>query len=145
MFKQNKWYNFGDVNPREHGGVFVKRVENEIEVVTTNIDLDNPELNYIIQSRSDYVDYLLARYESFKKNPEATTGDTAVGRFADWKRLIEQEESQTPETHKQWYNDLVFYLAVDMISYYGGDSEREYDTNYWVALGFHGITYRNYT
>jgi hypothetical protein len=41
-------------------------------------------------------------------------------------------------------DDIVFYIATDMVSYYGGDSEHELGTNYWDLLGLYGITYRNY-
>jgi hypothetical protein len=41
-------------------------------------------------------------------------------------------------------DDIVFYLAADMVSYYGGDSEPDVGTNYWDLLAIHDITYRNY-
>ena len=34
-FKQGQWHNFGDVNHRTEGGMFVKRVGDDIEVVET--------------------------------------------------------------------------------------------------------------
>ena len=141
-FKKNKWYNLGDVNPREHGGMFVKKDDTDIEVVMTYLDPDN-ESNYYIQSRSEDIKSLLSLYDDFKKNPDARIECNDVGRYADWARFIKEEN--TAESKEEFYNNLVFYLASDMISYYGGDCEPECDSNYWEMLGFYGITNRNFT
>lgn len=133
-FKENKWYNLGDVNPRVHGGFFVKRVGNEIEVVETRSLEDSGGKGYTVDSRSDYIDDLKEIFELFKNNQDTST----VGSFADWNRYIEMEKEGVS------FDDFVFYLATDMISYYGGDSEFDTGTNYWDMLGIHGITYRNY-
>ena len=133
-FKEDKWYNHGDVNPREHGGIFVRRVGNEIEVVTTH----NNDGEYTLTSRSDYIDDLKDRYSVFKTDSDKRSDNNAVGSYADWKRYIKMEEDGVS------LDDIVFYLAADMISYYGGDCEPDKDTNYWDMLGIHGITYRNY-
>ena len=144
-FKQNKWYNLGDVNPREHGGIFIRRIGNDIEVVSTDVDENNMQVyydfdkkregtNYIINSRSDYVDYLWSRWQNFKKGK-----DTAVGSFADWKRMVELEEKEG------WpFERIVFYLVSDMMSYYGGSCESDYGSNYWDLLRMQGVTLKNF-
>jgi hypothetical protein len=133
-FKQNKWYNLGDVNPREHGGVFVRRIGNSIEVVETH----NNDGEYTISYKDDFVDYLKTRFNHFKTAPNETKGNWGVGSFADWGRYIKMEEDGVS------LDDIVFHIATDMLSYYGGDSEPELGTNYWDLLGLYGITYRNY-
>ena len=133
-FKENKWYNHGDVNPREHGGVFVRRVGNEIEVVETHNNDDHGGVGYTVQCRSDYIDDLKEKFESFKKNQETST----VGSCTDWGRFIKMEEDGVS------LDTIVFFLAADMMSYYGGDCESDVGTNYWDLLAIHDITYRNY-
>lgn len=141
-FKQNKWYNFGDANPRLHGGVFIKRTENEIETISIDISQfvsekydNNKSYNmYIVNRRTDYVDELVRDYQQFKKNCNSRGG---VGVFADWKRYIELEKTVD-------MSDIVFYLAADTIAYYGGSCESESGTNFWALLKQDGITPRNY-
>jgi hypothetical protein len=137
-FKENKWYNHGDVHPREHGGVFVRRVGNEIEVVQTTNNEDHGGVGYTIHSRADYIDELKERFSIFKTDPDKRSENNAVGSYADWKRFIQMEEDGVS------LDDILFYLAADMVSYYGGDSEPDVGTNYWDLLAIHDITYRNY-
>lgn len=137
-FKDNKWYNIGDVNPREHGGVFVRKSGDNIEVVETTNNEDHGGVGYTVQYRDDSIDYLKSRFESFKENPDSRSQDNGVGRFADWNRLIKMEHDGVS------LDDIVVYLAADMVSYYGGDSEPDVGTNYWNMLGMYGIDYRNY-
>jgi len=137
-FKENQWYNLGDVNPREHGGVFVRMVGNEIEVVQTTNNEDHGGSGYTIQSRSDDINELKDRYSIFKTDPDKKSDNNAVGSFADWKRLIQMEKDGVS------LKSIVFYLAADMVSYYGGDSEPDVGTNYWVMLSWHDVRYRNY-
>ena len=87
MFQENKWYNLGDVNPRIHGGMFVKRVGNEIEVVETTNNEDHGGKGYSIGERSENVDDLKTRFDKFKR-----TGVGSVGNSADWKRYVELEK-----------------------------------------------------
>jgi len=133
-FKQNKWYNLGDVNPRLYGGIFVKRDGDEIEVVSTD---NNEETyggkGYTFNSRIDYVSEIVDLYEKFKKNL-----DKGIGSCFDWKRYIKLEK-------EGWtIDEIVMYLASDMIGYYGGDTESENDTNYWERLGYWGIRPNNF-
>lgn len=134
-FKQRKWYNFGDANPRIHGGVFIRRNDDEIEVIST----DNKEeiygnKGYIFNSRIDYVSELISLYETFKINP-----NNGVGSSCDWKRYIELEK-------EGWeIEQIVMYLAADMISYFGGDCETDNDDNYWGYLGSYGIRCNNFS
>jgi len=148
-FKENKWYNLGDVNPRTEGGIFVRRIGNEIEVVSTDVNPDNDMVNYgfdqkrkgtnyIVNARSDYVDYLKSRFDTFKQDPDKKCENNGVGHFADWKRFI------TLETEGLDFDEIVFYLAADMISYYGGDAEPDCGSNYWDILAIHDITPKNW-
>ena len=132
MFKQNKWYNFGDVNPREYGGIFIKRVGDEMEAVSTDNLTEVGGVGYQVNRRSDYASDLLLIWEKFKKNPDERGG---VASCMDWKRYLKMDNMD--------WDTLVFHLAVDMIGYYGGSCETEYGTNYWELLGSDGITYRN--
>ena len=135
MFKENKWYNLGDANPREHGGVFVKRIGNEIEIVSTDNNENYGGKGYTINERSEYIDELKARFEKFKQ-----TKTDNIGNFADWERYIELEKED------DWDLDrIVFYLASDVMSYYGPSTESETGTNYWELLGCHGIRPNNYS
>ncbi len=129
-FKQNKWHNFGDANHRTEGGMFVKRVGDDIEVVQTVNNEEHGGKGYTVNSRSDSVAYLKSRFQTFKENP----WENSVGSFADWGRYVELEAKSN------WPIDtIVMYLAGDMISYYGPDGEPNCGTNYWDLLGINGI------
>lgn len=141
MFKEKKWYNFGDVNPRINGGIFVKRDGDEIEVVSTDnleeIGVTSPYSfgeggGYHFNQRSDYVSDLKLVWERFKDNPDERGG---VASCMDWKRYLKMDMD---------WDTLVYHLAVDMIGYYGGDCEIDFDTNYWGYLKSHGITPNNF-
>jgi hypothetical protein len=142
--KEKLWYNFGDVNHREHGGMFVRKWDNEIEVVRI-VMLDEPVLvtvernfcknyqvernQYVLSSRSDYVKDLLQDWNAFKRGQQ-----NAVGRFADWKQLLDNKTEGL---------ELLFRLAIDHMSYYGGSNEDMIGTNYWDLLGPEGIGRNN--
>jgi len=134
-FKQKKWYNLGDINPRIHGGLFVKRDGDEIETVSTDVLEMNSSNGYWISSRIDYIDEIKEEYEKFKKDPENNKG---IGSTMDWKQWIKMEKEGMS------YDDLLFYIATDMVRYHGGDSESQFVTNYWETLKSFGITPNNY-
>jgi hypothetical protein len=131
QFKQNKWYNFGDVNPRIHGGIFVKREDTTIDVVSThNKDEICGEDGYIFDFKTEYISELIEAYNKFKENPDESRG---VASYCDWKRYIQLEEDG-------WViDDIMMLLAPDMLSYSGGDCEAEQVNNYWKTLRSHGI------
>ena len=131
MIKQKKWYNFGDINHREHGGSFVKIDGDEIEVVQTRSNEESGEMDgkgYIIQSRTESVEELTERFEEFKKGAK-----DGCGSYADWKSLIDRGLD---------INEVLMFMANDILSYQGGDSEPDFVTNYWYghyALENYGI------
>ena len=128
MLKENKWYNFGDVNPREHGGNFVKIDGDEIMVVhTTNNDESgwNDGAGYTFQSRTESVQELTERFEAFKNGKK-----DEVGNFADWTLFI----------MNGWeIDEIVARMAGDILSYEGGDDYPETAYNYWKELRSYGI------
>lgn len=133
-FKENKWYNLGDVNPRIHGGTFVKRDGDDIEIVET---INNKETygghGYTIQRRDESVKDLVHRYEELKKGIIS-----GVANSCDWKRFIALEKSG-------WKIDaIVMFMASDMMSYYGGACENDIGNNYWELLGSDGIKPNNF-
>ncbi len=134
IFKKNKWHNFGDVNHRIHGGMFIKRETpckgfesygdsfNIVEV--RNNAEDNGGTGYTVNSRDESADYLQSLWNDFVAGKKVS-----VAEFADWNCLRDMDEE-----------DRLFYLAVDQMSYYGGDCESRTDTNYWDLLGTQGIS-----
>ena len=134
-FKQKKWYNFGDINPEIHGGVFVKKDDNEFETVSTDVLEMNNSNVYCISSRIDYIDEIKEEYENFKKDPKNNKG---IGSTMDWKQWMKMEKEG------MLYDDLLFYIASDMILYYGDSGESQFVTNYWETLESYGITPNNY-
>jgi hypothetical protein len=132
-YSKNKWYNFGDVNHRIHGGIFVKRetppkgfesMGDTIEVV----EIRNNEENcggkgYSLDVRSDGVKDLIAAWESFEKGEHSSIAETC-----DWDRLRDIDS-----------DDRVLHIAVDMIAYYGGVTETYGGENYWALLKMQGI------
>jgi len=135
FFKLDKWYNFGDANPREHGGIFVKRTATEIEVVSTDfLEGLHGIGGYQFNQRSEYADELIAEFIKFK----SCEGKSGVGRCMDWGRFVQLEKEGWP------IDRILMYLAADMISYYGSSCEIDSDTNYWGYLKRHGITPKNW-
>lgn len=120
--KQNKWYNFGDVNPREHGGRFVRRIGDSIEVVITHC---HASPGYWMQYNEYEVKELIEEYK--KWNDDSTQGP---GSYSDWTVYKGMD-----------IDDLMYYLAIDMLGYYGGpeDDQIEIETNYWKELKSYGI------
>ena len=128
--KQNKWHNFGDVNPRIHGGIFVKRDDITIEVVSITNNEENGGKGYTLQSDTYYVSDLIEEYETFKKKDQNTY--RGVGSYADWRRYIELER-------KGWtIDDIVMHIAPDMLNYFGGEYTEQV-SNYWKALNCYSI------
>ena len=86
MIKQNKWYNFGDINHRIHGGNFVKIDGDEIEVVHTVNNEESGWMNgkgYTFGARTESVEELTQRFEAFKNGAQ-----DCCGIFADWTMFI---------------------------------------------------------
>ena len=128
MIKQNKWYNFGDINHRIHGGNFVKIDGDEIEVVHTVNNEESGWMNgkgYTFGARTESVEELTQRFEAFKNGAQ-----DCCGIFADWTMFINNCFNM---------DEIVMHMASDMLNYYGCDSEPEFTTNYWEALGSWGI------
>jgi len=133
MLKQNKWYNFGDVNHRIHGGNFVKIDGDWIEVVHT---VNNEESGwydgkgYTITSRTESVADLTERFEAFKNGAKDDCGN-----YSDWTMFLDKDRNG-----KGWdMDEIVCRMAGDILSYQGGDSEPEFVTNYWSGLSYHCI------
>jgi hypothetical protein len=59
----NTWENYGDVNPLEHGGLFVRRSEDdtmEFDVVHIHPDADSEKIFYadgLVSLRDDWIDW----------------------------------------------------------------------------------------
>ncbi len=134
-FKDKKWYNLGDVSPREYGGIFVRKDGDEIETVSTDNMEDVGLKGYQVNRRSDYVSELKDQWEKFKQDPDNCRSCSSS---MDWKRYLEMEKNGMT------FDSLVFYLAVDMILYFGGSCEIESGTNYWELLATDGIRHDNY-
>jgi len=126
-FKKDKWHNFGDVNHREHGGVFVKREtppksfehhSDTMEIVSVHNNEDIGLKGYTHNSRSDSVDDLQELWEMFIQNPKLP-----IATCCDWDRLKNMDAE-----------DRLFHIAVDKMYYYGGECEQETSTNYYEML-----------
>ncbi len=122
MFKRNKWYNFGDINPREEGGRFARRVGDSIEAVLTQVWSGG---GYYIQYNEYEVKELLEEYEKWKAN-----SSYGPGSYSDWTVYQDMD-----------IEEVVLYLAIDMLNYHGGpeSDQIEIETDYWGALLQYGI------
>ena len=128
MLKQKKWYNFGDVNPREYGGNFVRIDGDEVTAVVTHNNEEtgyNDGAGYLFQSRTESVKELTERFEKFKQGNK-----DGCGNYADWTMFIDNG----------WEMDeIVARMAGDILSYEGGDDYPEVAYNYWKELRSYGI------
>ncbi len=132
-YQKNKWYNFGDVNHREEGGIFVKRViphknysndGDTIDIVRIDNTIIENKKVYMIYSREDSVSDLQDMWKRYKEGEKISVASTC-----DWERL----KGITDQDY------IIFQIAIDMIMYYGGDSETISGTNYWELLRQNGI------
>ena len=119
MPKSNNWVNYGDVNPREHGGLFVrydpKYKEYEIIQTTSTEDYDGFDFSYffdhVVVDRSDLLeDKDLHAYAGIEK--------AHIG------QLTEKE---------------IIYVLTSYISYRGSDDGGYQVNNYWGELKKYGI------
>ena len=133
MLRQKKWYNFGDVNHREHGGNFVKIDGDEIIVVQTKNNAENgvrDGVGYMFNSITESVEELTQRFELFK-----TGHKDDVGNYADWTMFMDKDRNSNG-----WdMDEIVCRMAGDILNYQGGDSIMVFLTNYWIGLGSYGI------
>jgi hypothetical protein len=119
------WRNIGDVNPREHGGIFVRIKDDCVEVVQTN-DLAEGEKppKYMISDKTESITDLESLWEIFCHYPKKP----GVALYADWRILADMDEIQR-----------LYRMAADLLSYNGGDCEEEFVSNYWESLRSYGI------
>ncbi|MCK5013675.1 MAG: hypothetical protein KAS66_07635 [Candidatus Omnitrophica bacterium] len=119
MPKSNNWINYGDVNPREHGGLFVrydpKHKEYEIVQTTSSEDFDGFDFSYFFEHNIVKMSALLEDkgLHSFAGIEKASTG-----------YLTESE---------------VIYALTSYIPYYGSDNGGYQVNNYWGELKSYGI------
>jgi len=119
MPKSNNWKNYGDRNPREHGGIFIRynpeHEQYEIVQTTSTVDYDGFDFSYFFE---------LAIVEK-----SVLIEDQGLQRFAGIEPV-----SPGVLTEKE-----ILFLATSYIPYYGGD-EGGYETNnYWGELKTYGI------
>lgn len=113
--KSNNWINYGDINPREHGGIFIRYNEDseECEILqTTSTE------NYETFEYSYFFEYAVV-------DKSALIEDEGLHSFAG----ISTKENFTEE-------EIVF-IATSWISYYGADGYEV--NNYWAELKKYGI------
>ena len=122
------WINFGDINPREYGGIFVRNVDGEIEVIETR----NLEEECGLQGQYRIQEYSITENEAQELWDNFLLGDNSVdpvASYADWDTLRDAD------------NDIrLARIAIDMLSYYGPNCDYpEIVTNYWQSLRQYGI------
>lgn len=119
MPKSNNWVNYGDINPREHGGIFVrynpKHKEYEIVQTTSTEDFDGFDFSYFFE------------HTTVKKS--ALLKDKGLHSFAG----IEGTPSG------QLTEREIIYALTSYISYYGSDDGGYQVNNYWGELKSYGI------
>jgi hypothetical protein len=118
------WINIGDVNPREHGGLFVCQTDTSVTVIeTNNLDECGRLGEYRIFEKEIDIEEIDRLWENFCSGEKSD-----VGFFADWDTLRE-----LPKNMRR------FRIVADMLSYYGPDSYPFVTRNYWKALRPFGI------
>lgn len=125
-----KWLNVGDINPRESGGVFVRRVGDDMEVVSIRPWEEGPDTEryqqYVMDSANfEIIDILTHFYRK-----------TGPYDFADWGSVLTNRTGGP--------RDNLGILAGDMINYWGGDCETRVETNFWGMLRSEGVTPKNF-
>lgn len=112
MAKANKWMNWGDVNPREYGGIFIKySKENKEYAILKTTPMENPDgFDY-----SYLIEYAVVKRSTLLRDDICT--NTGL------ERKVEN----------------IIGLAIAWISYYGSYEEPYVVTNYWEELKKYGI------
>lgn len=117
MPKTNNWVNYGDVNPREHGGLFIRYNKDfkEFEILQTTSTRDFEGFKY-----SYFFEYATVNKSALIKDKEL---HSFVG--------LETKENFTEEE--------IILIASSWISYYGPDDCGSEINNYWGELKAYGI------
>ena len=119
MPKSNNWINYGDVNPREHGGTFIrydpKHKEYEIVQTISTEDFDGFDFSYL--------------FEHVVVNKSALLEDRDLHSFAG----IEKAPSEKLTERE------IIYALTSYIAYYGSDDGGYKVNNYWGELKSYGI------
>lgn len=117
MPRSNNWVNYGDINPREHGGLFIRYNENnkqyEILQTTSTENFETFEYSY-------FFEYAVV----------------------DKSTLIEDEELHSfagIETKENFTEEEITFIATSWISYYGAADGGNEVNNYWAELKSYGI------
>jgi len=129
--KTNKWHNYGDAHPMIHGGCYVRRDGDNIEVV--QIDNQWEQLG----KSDNYSKYVVA--------VASYSIDQLRKDFVDRRSYAMSIINGIEQGHlKEMTGDkLYYYLASERIRYFGGSTEGEYGNNFWELLGAQGITRSN--
>jgi len=126
--KLNKWYNFGDIDHREHGLQAVRKTgENEFDIVMININPDFMPISDPWNSHEKAYNtikrqYIVNSYTGF----QLEEFDDGVLSFQGWEK--------TPNTDKE---KAVY--CTGYIQYHGGDCEIKIVSNYYKELRSYGI------
>ena len=119
MPKTNNWLKCGNVNPREHGGLFIrydpKLQEYEIVQTTSIKDYENFVYSYLFE---------IAIVESYMVQKDKGLQDFAGV-------VVEDTESLT--------DDVIITILTSYIPYYGSDNGGYEVSNYWGELKTYGI------
>lgn len=119
MPRSNNWKNYGDINPREHGGIFVrydsKNKEYEIIQTASTEDFDGFDFSYF--------------FECATVKKSALMKDESLHAFAG----IEGVTSGYL-TEKE-----IIYAVTAYIPFYGSDDGGYQVNNYWGELKRYGI------
>lgn len=119
MPKSNNWSNYGDVNPREYGGLFIRYdlelQEYEIVQTTSTKDYESFEYSYWFEVAN-------VKFSTLLK-------DKALQNFAGV--VVEDTQSLT--------DDVIISILTSYIPYYRSDDNGYEVSNYWGELKTYGI------
>lgn len=152
--KPENWLNFGDMNPKRHGGLFVRWERDMWHIIQTYHPDDLPEdftkgrfrFNHYWLEESDiwvdgkpengFTEWAESEFDSFSHKPfdivpenELPEGETMASQM-NW----------VVENHIEW---VVGSLAYSFSGYYTSHRD-EFDSDYWDYLSHYGIDESNF-
>jgi len=117
MPKCNNWINYGDMNPRKYGGLFIRYIPSseEYEIVqTSSVE------NYETFEYSYFFGHVIIEKSMLIK-------DKSLHSFIG----IDTKENYTEEE--------IAFIAASWISFYGSNDSLNESNNYWAELKKYGI------
>lgn len=133
--KTNEWNNYGDMNPEDHGGRFIKWTGGSWELIETSRSEDIAGEDFAEENGEHMIEHIYIYPDEvfIDGNPENGFTDTMHSIFDS----LGMDRNLTPE-NPEIMDNLQYYLA-DFNYYIGGNHYDFKDGDYWDIVESYGV------